>query len=77
MSKPKLFKNFINGEWVESSSGETTENRNPANTDEVLGLFQKSNADDISNAIGDGVKKTLEKMLRITGERKEAAIAGY
>src|SRR5580658_7082874 len=28
----KVFKNFIDGEWVDSSTGETFENRNPAAT---------------------------------------------
>ena len=28
----KVYKNFIDGEWVESSTGETFENRNPADT---------------------------------------------
>jgi len=36
---PRMFKNFINGEWVESRSGKAYENRNPANTDELIGLF--------------------------------------
>ena len=31
------FANYIDGEWVEQ--GATFENRNPANTDEVVGLF--------------------------------------
>jgi aldehyde dehydrogenase (NAD+) len=51
MSAPTAYKNFINGEWVESSSSETFENRNPANRDEVLGTFQKSNADDVKRAV--------------------------
>ena len=29
---PKVFKNYINGEWVEARSGKAIENRNPANT---------------------------------------------
>jgi aldehyde dehydrogenase (NAD+) len=51
MADAKVFKNFINGQWVESSSGKTFENRNPANTDEVVGVFQKSTAEDVKNAI--------------------------
>ena len=51
MSAPEIYKNFINGEWVYSASGQTYENRNPANTDEVVGVFQKSNADDVADAI--------------------------
>ena len=40
---PRVFKNFINGEWVESRSGQAYENRNPANTDELVGMFVSSN----------------------------------
>ena len=35
---PETFRNYINGDWT---SGPTFENRNPANTDEVVGLFVK------------------------------------
>lgn len=52
MGDTKIYKNFINGEWVESKSGQTFENRNPANADELVGVFQKSNADDVDDAIG-------------------------
>ena len=39
--------NYIDGAWI---SGPTFENRNPANTDEVVGLFVKGTAADISAA---------------------------
>jgi alpha-ketoglutaric semialdehyde dehydrogenase len=42
-----LFANYINGEWV---SGDTFENRNPANTDEVVGLFVKGQPSDVEAA---------------------------
>jgi alpha-ketoglutaric semialdehyde dehydrogenase len=42
-----VFQNYINGEWV---GGPTFENRNPANTDEVVGLFVKGSAADVSAA---------------------------
>jgi aldehyde dehydrogenase (NAD+) len=44
-------KNFINGKWVDSHSGETFESRNPANRDEVLGTFPASNAMDVAEAV--------------------------
>ncbi|MEE9498771.1 MAG: aldehyde dehydrogenase family protein [Nitrospinaceae bacterium] len=47
----KLFNNYINGKWKASSSGETFENINPANHDEVVGRFQKSNKKDVNDAI--------------------------
>ena len=45
-----VFKNYTNGEWTESKSGKTFPNVNPANTDEILGMFQASNADDVNEA---------------------------
>ena len=48
MSIP-TFKNYINGEWT---GGDTFENRNPANTDEVVGLFTKGTAADMTAAVG-------------------------
>src|SRR5579864_1305599 len=42
------FANYINGEWVES--GQTFENRNPANTDDLVALFAKGTAQDIAAA---------------------------
>lgn len=46
----QVFKNYINGEWTDSKSGKTFPNINPANTDETVGLFQASNADDVNDA---------------------------
>jgi acyl-CoA reductase-like NAD-dependent aldehyde dehydrogenase len=46
MSSP-TFPNYINGVWV---AGPTFENRNPANVDEVVGLFVKGSASDVDQA---------------------------
>src|SRR5581483_9250942 len=51
MPKTRIFKNFIDGEWVESSTGETFEDRNPADTRDVVGIFQKSGKADVDAAI--------------------------
>lgn len=48
-SNTPTFSNYINGEWV---SGPTFENRNPANTDEIVGLFVKGSASDVEAAAG-------------------------
>ena len=45
------YRNYIDGEWAASSSGETFENRNPANTDDLIGVFQHSNEADAKRAI--------------------------
>ncbi|MCK4606037.1 MAG: aldehyde dehydrogenase family protein [candidate division Zixibacteria bacterium] len=60
MSDSKVFKNFINGEWVQSKSGQTYENRNPADKNEVVGVFQKSNAADVKMAV-DAASEAYKK----------------
>jgi alpha-ketoglutaric semialdehyde dehydrogenase len=45
------FKNFIGGQWVGAARGATFETRNPADTDEVVGVFQKSDGDDARQAV--------------------------
>src|SRR5215469_3057477 len=48
---PTAYKNFINGEWVETRSQKALENRNPANTSELIGMFPLSTAEDVNLAI--------------------------
>jgi aldehyde dehydrogenase (NAD+) len=45
------FKNHIGGNWVEAKSGETFENRNPANRNDLIGLFPLSDAEDADEAV--------------------------
>jgi alpha-ketoglutaric semialdehyde dehydrogenase len=45
------FRNHIAGEWVEPSTGEYHENRSPADTDDVIGLFPKSGQEDVERAV--------------------------
>jgi len=51
MTSPRTFNNFINGEWVASSTGQTFENVNPADRNELIGLFQKSGPEDVESAV--------------------------
>lgn len=48
---PKVYKNYINGEWVESRSNKAFENRNPANIDELVGMFPAATEEDVELAI--------------------------
>ena len=47
----QTYGNYIAGEWRAAASGETMENRNPADRDEVVGLFASSGAADVDAAI--------------------------
>jgi len=48
---PKTFKNFIAGAWVAPSTGTHFENRNPANTRDLIGRFPDSGAADVQAAV--------------------------
>ena len=45
------FRNYIAGEWCESTSGATFESRNPADTRDVIGRFQQGTAADVAMAV--------------------------
>ncbi len=44
------YRNYINGKWVRARSGETAENRNPADRDDVVGRFPASDRRDVDAA---------------------------
>jgi len=81
MNKHKL---FLNGEWLDSATGETFEDINPA-TLEPIGLFQKATVDDVNHAVDSAEEafdswsrtpppqraKILYRAARLLEERKE------
>ena len=69
---PRLFKNFINGEWVESRSGRAYENRNPANTGELIGMFVSSTHEDVDVAVAAATE--AYKAWRLVPAPKRAEI---
>ena len=46
----ETFKNFIGGEWVEPSTGQYFENRNPARQGDLIGMWPRSGKDDVDRA---------------------------
>jgi aldehyde dehydrogenase (NAD+) len=68
----KAYHNFIGGEWVKSASGEWFENINPADTNDIVGRFPKSDAEDVNRA--DEAAKTAAKRWRLTPAPKRAEI---
>ncbi|NBW65771.1 aldehyde dehydrogenase family protein, partial [bacterium] len=47
----KTFQNFIGGRWVAPTSGAHFENRNPADTRDLIGQFPLSDAADVAAAV--------------------------
>ena len=68
-TKTRTFKNFIDGEWVESVTGQTFEDRNPADTREVVGIFQRSNKADVDAAV-DAAKRAFAKWRLVPAPRR-------
>jgi alpha-ketoglutaric semialdehyde dehydrogenase len=69
---PRVFKNLINGEWVEPRSGKAIEDHNPANRDELVGMFPASNEQDVALAV-EAAKSAYDKW-RLTPAPKRAEI---
>ena len=50
-TKAEVYRNYIGGRWVKSASGAVIENRNPADTRDVVGLFPASSTADVEAAV--------------------------
>jgi len=46
-----VYTNLVDGMWTASSSGRLFENRNPADQDDLIGMFQESSPEDAGRAI--------------------------
>jgi alpha-ketoglutaric semialdehyde dehydrogenase len=63
------YHNFIDGEWVPSVSGDLFENRNPAQTDDLIGVFQKSTPDDVRRAV-DAARRAYDHWRLVPAPRR-------
>src|ERR1700736_370771 len=71
-SASHAYKNFINGEWVAPRSGKSLENRNPANVDELVGIFPLSSQEDVDAAVA--AAKEAYKTWRLVPAPKRAEV---
>ncbi|MFD0829287.1 aldehyde dehydrogenase family protein [Neobacillus sp. M.A.Huq-85] len=71
-TKVETFNNYIDGIWQESVSKKTFNSLNPANKEEVVGVFQASNEDDVNLAI-EAAQKAFTGWAK-TAPSKRAAI---
>jgi alpha-ketoglutaric semialdehyde dehydrogenase len=70
LRETREYSNYIDGQWVKSRSGKTFENRNPANQDDLIGVYQESNVDDLNAAV-DAAQKAYDGW-RLTPAPKRA-----
>jgi acyl-CoA reductase-like NAD-dependent aldehyde dehydrogenase len=69
LRETREYNNYIDGKWVKSGSGKAFENRNPANEDDLIGLFQDSNEDDVNAAV-DAASKAYEKWRLVPAPKR-------
>jgi alpha-ketoglutaric semialdehyde dehydrogenase len=61
--------NLIDGSWTASDSGDSFENRNPANRDDLIGVFQKSGAADVQRAL-DAARRAFATWRLVPAPRR-------
>jgi alpha-ketoglutaric semialdehyde dehydrogenase len=66
---PEVFRNYVAGQWVECKAKRTFPNVNPANTDEVVGLFQASSVEDVEIAC-DTARRTQPAWAALPAPRR-------
>jgi aldehyde dehydrogenase (NAD+) len=70
-SDVKTYTNFINGQWIAAGTGNTCENRNPADTRDLVGIFQRSSAVEVNLAV-EAAQAAFKKWSRVPApERAE------
>lgn len=62
----KTHLNYINGEWMQASTGKVDASINPANKNEIVGYIQKSGMEDLDHAVA-AAKKAQVKWKKISG----------
>jgi aldehyde dehydrogenase (NAD+) len=67
-----MFENYIGGRWLQPQSGHTFEDRNPANSDDLVGSFPESTAAEALAAIA--AAKEAYKSWRLVPAPKRAEI---
>lgn len=63
------YQNYINGAWVTSSTGEVSESRNPANSEDVVGYIQKSTKDELGHA-AKAAKEAQKAWRKLSGTER-------
>ncbi len=68
-ARATTYHNFIDGSWVPSVSGDLFENRNPANRDDLIGVFQRSTRVDVERAI-DAARRAFASWRLVPAPRR-------
>ncbi|HEX2445276.1 MAG TPA: aldehyde dehydrogenase family protein [Vicinamibacterales bacterium] len=67
--KAATYYNYVDGDWSPSASGDVFENRNPANADDIVGVFQQSSRQDVERAI-DAARRAYARWRLVPAPRR-------
>ncbi|HKB08388.1 MAG TPA: aldehyde dehydrogenase family protein [Candidatus Polarisedimenticolia bacterium] len=73
MSEPKSYRNFIDGEWVESSGKKTFEDRSPADRSEIIGTFQDSAQADVDQAV-EAARRSFRRWRQVPAPKRAESL---
>ena len=71
----ETYSNYVNGEWREAGTGETVEVYNPADTDDVVGEYQRSSDDDAAAAV-DAAAAAADEWAETPGTERGSILRG-
>jgi alpha-ketoglutaric semialdehyde dehydrogenase len=65
----RLEGNYIGGQWLPAASGRTVEDRNPADRDDLVGVFPESGREDVESAV-DAARKAYAEWREMPAPRR-------
>lgn len=72
-NEPKTYGNFINGEWVNSTSGKTISIFNSAQSEQLLASFQDSTVEDVNYAV-ESADRAFKQWSKVPGPDRGAIL---
>ncbi|WP_411702028.1 aldehyde dehydrogenase family protein [Geobacillus thermoleovorans] len=61
--------NYINGEWIHSSTGKIEASLNPANIDDIVGYVQESGVEDVNVAV-EAARRAQAAWRKLSGPKR-------
>ena len=69
----QAYQNYIGGEWVSAASGQTFADVNPADRDDLIGHFPRSDARDVDRAV-QAAREGFERWRRVPAPRRAQVV---
>lgn len=67
------YKNYIDGKWVRAKKGKTFIDINPANTEDIIGVFPRSDHEDVNEAV-EAARRAFPKWMAVTAPKRAELI---